>query len=158
MAGTMSTMNQQAATTARMLPKLHLPAGFRLGAGCSTGQLGLPVAPRYHLPEEEIGYGPACWMRDYLRRSGAAGFFLPLSGGADSSSTAAIVGIMCQLVMDAATGPEADAQVVKDVLKATGAETLPGSPEELASLVWCTHCHSALDLGKSYCRPSTPSC
>ena len=143
MAGTMSTMNQQAATTARMLPKLHLP-----------------VAPRYHLPEEEIGYGPACWMRDYLRRSGAAGFFLPLSGGADSSSTAAIVGIMCQLVMDAATGPEADAQVVKDVLKATGAETLPGSPEELASLrlVWCTHCHSALDLGKSYCRPSTPSC
>jgi hypothetical protein len=31
------------------------------------------------------------------RRCGAAGFLLPLSGGADSSSTAAIVGAMCQV-------------------------------------------------------------
>lgn len=42
-------------------------------------------------------YGPACWLWDYLRRSGASGFLLPLSGGADSSSTAAIVGCMCQV-------------------------------------------------------------
>ena len=27
--------------------------------------------------------GPACWLWDYLRRSGMGGFFLPLSGGAD---------------------------------------------------------------------------
>ena len=32
-------------------------------------------------PEQEISLGPACWMWDYLRRSGMAGFFLPLSGG-----------------------------------------------------------------------------
>jgi len=38
-------------------------------------------------------------MWDYLRRSGASGFLLPLSGGADSSSVAAIVGCMCQLVV-----------------------------------------------------------
>ena len=31
-------------------------------------------------PEEECCLGPACWMWDFLRRSGAAGFFLPLSG------------------------------------------------------------------------------
>src|SRR4051812_515655 len=36
--------------------------------------------PRYHLPEEEIALGPACWLWDYLRRSKAAGFFVPLSG------------------------------------------------------------------------------
>ena len=54
---------------------------------------------RYHLPEEEIALGPACWLWDYLRRSGAIGFLLPLSGGADSSSVAAIVGCMCQLVV-----------------------------------------------------------
>ncbi|KAH7840969.1 hypothetical protein Vadar_023985 [Vaccinium darrowii] len=54
---------------------------------------------RYHSPEEEIAFGPACWMWDYLRRSGASGFLLPLSGGADSSSVAAIVGCMCQLVV-----------------------------------------------------------
>lgn len=38
---------------------------------------------------------------DFLRRSGASGYFLPLSGGADSSATATMVGIMCQLVVRA---------------------------------------------------------
>ena len=55
----------------------------------------------YERVEEEIAYGPSCWLWDYLRRSGANGFFLPLSGGADSSSTAALVGIMCQQVVKA---------------------------------------------------------
>ena len=45
--------------------------------------------------------GPACWMWDFMRRSGACGFLLPLSGGADSASVAAIVGCMCQLVIKA---------------------------------------------------------
>jgi len=65
----------------------------------------VPTARRpihYHTPVEEIGYGPACWLWDYMRRSGAAGFFLPLSGGADSASVAAIVGSMCHLVMERA--------------------------------------------------------
>ncbi len=52
----------------------------------------------YHDPMEEIMLGPACWLWDYLRRSGATGYFLPLSGGADSASTAALVGSMCLLV------------------------------------------------------------
>jgi NAD+ synthase (glutamine-hydrolysing) len=43
--------------------------------------------------------GPALWLWDYLRRSGARGFFLPLSGGADSASTAAIVASMAQIVL-----------------------------------------------------------
>lgn len=34
-----------------------------------------------HDPMEEIEMAPALWMWDYLRRSGARGFFLPLSGG-----------------------------------------------------------------------------
>lgn len=57
---------------------------------------------RYHSPEEEIAFGPSCWLWDYLRRSGASGFLLPLSGGADSSAVAAIVGCMCQLVIKGA--------------------------------------------------------
>ncbi|KAF6262108.1 glutamine-dependent NAD(+) synthetase with GAT domain-containing protein [Scenedesmus sp. NREL 46B-D3] len=60
-----------------------------------------PRPPRVHCPEEEIALGPACWLWDYLRRSGASGFLLPLSGGADSSCTAAIVGSMCQLAVKA---------------------------------------------------------
>lgn len=39
------------------------------------------MEPRIHTPEEEIALGPACWLWDYLRRSGCSGFFLPLSGG-----------------------------------------------------------------------------
>lgn len=61
--------------------------------------LSSPQKIMYHSPEEEIAFGPGCWLWDYLRRSGASGFLLPLSGGADSSSVAAIVGCMCQLVV-----------------------------------------------------------
>lgn len=49
---------------------------------------------------EEIRFGPACWLWDYLRRSKQGGFFLPLSGGIDSCSTALIVFSMCEMVYD----------------------------------------------------------
>jgi NAD+ synthase (glutamine-hydrolysing) len=74
-----------------------------------------PVQVMYHCPEEEIAFGPSCWLWDYLRRSQASGFLLPLSGGADSSSVAAIVGCMCQLVIkDIEKGDE---QVKADALR-----------------------------------------
>ena len=50
---------------------------------------------------EEMVSAAACWMWDYLRRSGATGFVLPLSGGADSASTASIVFQMCRLMVNA---------------------------------------------------------
>lgn len=49
------------------------------------------ITIKYYLPEEEIAYGPACWLWDYLRRSSSGGFFLPLSGGVDSCATAVLV-------------------------------------------------------------------
>jgi len=61
----------------------------------------IPQLVKYHCVEEEIAYGPACWLWDYLRRSGASGFFLPLSGGADSGATASMVGVMSNLVVKA---------------------------------------------------------
>ncbi|KAI3720785.1 hypothetical protein L2E82_31779 [Cichorium intybus] len=61
--------------------------------------LSSPLKITYHSPEEEIAFGPGCWLWDYLRRSGASGFLLPLFGGADSSSVAGIVGCMYQLVV-----------------------------------------------------------
>ena len=54
-------------------------------------------------PMVEIEKGPALWMWDYLRRSGGRGYFLPLSGGADSSSTAALVASMCKMVFESIT-------------------------------------------------------
>ncbi|CAH1996569.1 unnamed protein product [Acanthoscelides obtectus] len=59
-----------------------------------------PIDWVYLTPEEEIAQGPACWLWDYLRRSGQGGFFLPLSGGVDSSSTALLVYSMCTLIME----------------------------------------------------------
>ncbi|QHO57777.1 glutamine-dependent NAD(+) synthetase-like [Arachis hypogaea] len=52
---------------------------------------------------------------DYLRRSGAFGFLLPLFGGADSSSVAVVVWYMCQLVVkEIANGDE---QVKVDAIR-----------------------------------------
>jgi len=64
-----------------------------------------PTSPaftwQYHTPEQEISLGPACWLWDYLRKSGQGGYFLPLSGGVDSSSSATLVYSMCKLVVQA---------------------------------------------------------
>mmetsp|Transcript_12470 Transcript_12470/g.18303 ORF Transcript_12470/g.18303 Transcript_12470/m.18303 type:complete len:719 (-) Transcript_12470:289-2445(-) len=102
-------------------------------------KITLPLSEvRYHSPEEECCLGPACWLWDYLRRSGASGFLLPLSGGADSSSVAAIVGVMTSLVYDAMT-IQKDAQVAKDVLRICGKQQnddwVPSSPQELAHYI-----------------------
>ena len=82
----------------------HLKTLFQ---GQHTGLWVIFLALRSHravfqiVRQYEPATGPACWLWDYLRRSGANGFLLPLSGGADSASVAAIVGCMCQLVVEA---------------------------------------------------------
>lgn len=60
-----------------------------------------PIEIWFPTPEEEILYGPACWLWDYLRRSCQGGFLLPLSGGVDSCASAVVVYSMCCLVVDA---------------------------------------------------------
>ncbi|KAF2198549.1 putative glutamine-dependent NAD(+) synthetase [Delitschia confertaspora ATCC 74209] len=91
-----------------------------------------------HKPEEEIALGPACYLWDYLRRSKAAGFFIPLSGGIDSCATAVIVFSMCREVMKAIG--EGNQQVIADVQRIAGAYEkegwLPATPQEL--------CHNIL--------------
>lgn len=93
---------------------------------------------KYHTPEEEILLGPACWMWDYLRRSGQGGYFLPLSGGVDSSSTAVLVFSMCTMVVEGVTRGEED--VLRDVRRVTGDPGYtPTDPQELCNrlLVTC---------------------
>uniref|UniRef100_A0A7S4AGJ1 NAD(+) synthase (glutamine-hydrolyzing) n=1 Tax=Pseudo-nitzschia australis TaxID=44445 RepID=A0A7S4AGJ1_9STRA len=100
------------------------------------------------MPEEECCLGPACWLWDYLRRSGASGYLLPLSGGADSSAVATIVMAMCHLVYDeakASTNTSANPnsssndQVLRDLRRICGKENdkvwKPSSPQEIASHV-----------------------
>jgi NAD+ synthase (glutamine-hydrolysing) len=99
-----------------------------------------PREIRYHLPEEEIAMGPACWLWDYLRRSKLAGFLLPLSGGIDSCATAVIVFSMCRIVMQAVK--DGNEQVIMDVKRIAGAYEkegwMPKTPEELCNNIFHT--------------------
>ena len=63
-------------------PRIELDV--RLSKRAEDGSFETQVASeaidlKYHAPEEEIALGGACWLWDYLRRSHAAGFFIPLS-------------------------------------------------------------------------------
>uniref|UniRef100_A0A8C8LQR6 Glutamine-dependent NAD(+) synthetase n=1 Tax=Oncorhynchus tshawytscha TaxID=74940 RepID=A0A8C8LQR6_ONCTS len=100
-----------------------------------------PIEWQFHTPEEEISLGPACWLWDYLRRSGQAGFLLPLSGGVDSSSTACIVYSMCVLVCQAVR--DGNTQVLEDVQRVVndGSYT-PRDPRELCRRIFTT-CYMA---------------
>ncbi|KAI9702264.1 MAG: glutamine-dependent NAD(+) synthetase [Bogoriella megaspora] len=99
----------------------------------------VPINIKYYRPEEEIAYGPAVWLWDYLRRSGQGGFFLALSGGIDSCSTALIVSSMTKLVIQALQ--DGNKQVEKDVRRITNvreSDRLPSTPQELCHLVFHT--------------------
>uniref|UniRef100_A0A8C6UV26 Glutamine-dependent NAD(+) synthetase n=1 Tax=Neogobius melanostomus TaxID=47308 RepID=A0A8C6UV26_9GOBI len=107
----------------------------------SSGDIFLPTHEpidwSYHTAEEEISLGPACWLWDYLRRSGQAGFLLPLSGGVDSSSTACIVYSMCVQICRAVD--VGNSQVLADVRRVVGDEAYsPKDPKELCGRIFTT--------------------
>lgn len=98
------------------------------------------IEARYHVPEEEIALGPACWLWDYLRRCGVAGFFVPLSGGIDSCATAVIVFSMCRLVVAAIN--DNNVQVISDARRMCGepedSDWLPATPQNLCNRIFHT--------------------
>jgi NAD+ synthase (glutamine-hydrolysing) len=118
-------------------PLIKVP--FQLCFENGTSHVPDPPRPvRYHTADEEIANGPACWLWDYLRRSGASGYLLPLSGGADSSSTAALVGSMCQLATSAAaSGDERAAADVRRIAQLSDDAPLP-SAKEFAQYLFTT--------------------
>lgn len=108
------------------------PTGNSLLTKCSP-----PIQWKYHSPMEEIALGPACWLWDYLRRSKQGGFFLPLSGGIDSCSTACIVYSMCCLVYKEVQN--SNEQVIVDLRTiVSDKDYLPESAKELCSKLFVT--------------------
>lgn len=99
-----------------------------------------PIDLKYHAPEEEIALGGACWLWDYLRRSHAAGFFIPLSGGIDSCATSVIVFSMCRMVV--AAMHDDDQQVIEDARRIAGkaddSDWIPETPQDFAQAIFCT--------------------
>ncbi|MCJ1336887.1 glutamine-dependent NAD(+) synthetase [Bachmanniomyces sp. S44760] len=135
----------------RGLQAQQTPRYKRLEVDCRLSKQATNVDPllapswaitiKYHKPEEEIALGPACWLWDYLRRcGGAAGFFIPLSGGLDSASTATIVYSMCCLVTEAMRN--ANEQVIKDAKRIVGepedSEWQPADAKELCGRLFHT--------------------
>ncbi|CAH0519171.1 unnamed protein product [Peronospora belbahrii] len=132
--GSVSSRSEQASSLDTVIPKVAVDFSLCHDEKSFTQPTTPAIEVKYHVPEEEIALGPACWLWDYLRRSGGSGFFLPLSGGADSSSVACIVGVMCHLVTNAAN--EGDEQVRKDVQRIMGTSDQvyqPLTPAALAS-------------------------
>eukprot|EP01084_Bolivina_argentea_P020212 37605_1 len=97
-----------------------------------------PIKIKYLSPQEEIALGPSYWLWDYLRRSGGSGYFLPLSGGADSAATATLVGIMCQNIVKA-INDSGDLDVLYDIRKVLklneNDKYIPKTAKELCSKI-----------------------
>jgi len=128
-------------------PSVHrIEVDFKLcEPNCWSASQTLPRKLSMHSPMEEIAYGPSGWLWDYLRRSGMRGYFLPLSGGADSSSTATLVAIMCQRVVEELRHGSARSkeQVLKDIRKITRRpDYSPKDAKELCGKVFVT-CYMA---------------
>ncbi|KAK5132567.1 hypothetical protein LTR08_008884 [Meristemomyces frigidus] len=103
-------------------------------------RLTAAIEPRYHLPEEEIALGPACWMWDYLRRSKTAGYLVPLSGGIDSCATATIVFSMCRLVV-------AEIKAGNEVVIADAQRLAKEDPRDLTAEHFCNKIFSTVFMG-----------
>ncbi|KAI9870352.1 MAG: glutamine-dependent NAD(+) synthetase, partial [Pleopsidium flavum] len=96
------------------------------------------IQPRYHSVEEEIALCSGCYLWDYLRRCGAAGYLVPLSGGIDSCATATIVYSMCRLVIEAIKA--GNNQVIEDVKRLAKYKEgkIPKTPQELCNQLFHT--------------------
>jgi len=117
----------------------HLSLGSIHGV---SHTLSKPIQLRIHSIEEECCLGPACWLWDYLRRSNATGFFLPLSGGADSSAVATIVGALCQLVTKACN-EDPTGKVASECRRVCQKQNedplwIPESPRDMANIIFHT--------------------
>lgn len=116
----------------------------------SDAQCMVPIEWKYLTPEEEIEMAPACWLWDYLRRSGQGGLFLPLSGGVDSSSVACIVYSMCNMVVEAVqSGDETALSDVRRIL--CDAEYTPSDPKDLCNRILVT-CYMSSENSSSSTR------
>jgi NAD+ synthase (glutamine-hydrolysing) len=120
----------------------RIETGFSLSDDSFYRDVNLCPTParqvKYHVPEEEIALGPACWMWDFLRRSKTSGYLVPLSGGIDSCATAVLVYSMCREVINAIK--QNNVQVIQDVQRITkqGPGWKPQSAEDLCNRIFHT--------------------
>lgn len=90
------------------------------------------------------------YLWDYMRKSGASGLFLPLSGGADSGITALIVYYMCFRLEDYISRGATD--VLKNLQKVIGDDTyVPTCPKDICKRLFST-CYMGSENSSSLTR------
>jgi NAD+ synthase (glutamine-hydrolysing) len=128
----------QAVTSKKTFPRVE--TDFQLCPDENEFDLSISPTPSrgpiYYSPEEEIARSTGAYLWDYLRRSGAAGYIIALSGGIDSCSTAVIVFGMCRMVMEATRA--GNRQVIEDLKRVTKSDSIPKTAEELCNSIFCT--------------------
>ncbi len=125
--GLTQSLGNQGAAYEQSYPQISVH--FNLSKQCLLDASDDPIYPRLYSTEQELALGAACWLWDYLRKSGAGGFFLALSGGADSTSCALIVHSLANLLFDHGHGNEEVRIQIQQVLNID--MSLVQSPKDL---------------------------
>uniref|UniRef100_A0A915AML6 Glutamine-dependent NAD(+) synthetase n=1 Tax=Parascaris univalens TaxID=6257 RepID=A0A915AML6_PARUN len=129
-----STMSDAAVT--KKYPEVDVPDGIL--EGDEMRPTSNAIEPVILSKEEELLNGPPAYLWNYLRRSGMQGFFLPLSGGADSASVAVMVRSMCEKVYAAYSEARKDPSHDREEFKLAGEEINVNSADELCKKVFFT--------------------
>jgi len=79
-----------------------------------------PIEVKALKVHEELGYSASGWIWDYLRKVGAIGYFVPLSGGADSASCVVILGILGERLFEEYN--KGNTNVIKEIKRISGDE------------------------------------
>lgn len=91
-----------------------------------------PITLHIMDPMEEIHYATGVWLWQYLVRTNAAGYFIALSGGLDSSTVALFVYGMAKLAL--ASIRKGEQTTLTDLRRITGDESFdPKNPEEIVN-------------------------
>lgn len=123
----------------KSMPRISVDFKVSKAFDIQSEEIPVPIPLNSVVPcfEEEIAKGPACYLYNYLKRSGASGFFIPLSGGADSAAVAAVVYNMGLLIFDAVQkGEECVLQGLREIVK--DKNYTPASTKEIISKIFFT--------------------
>jgi NAD+ synthase (glutamine-hydrolysing) len=127
------------AASGKKLPRVEVPLIVARIDSLKNYDIPVPlrISDIVYKEEEEIAYGPACYLFDFLRRTKASGFFLPLSGGADSAAVATIVYNLAILIWEElSSGNKTVADTLKNIVNEEG--FAPKSPKDIMAKILFT--------------------
>lgn len=130
--GDNSVMDESARGT--RVPDVFIDTKF-----CQSSDKVTSIMKNYQLdcPQKQILKAASSYLWDYIRKSGASGIFLALSGGADSGITALIVHYMSQRLLGYFQAGAAD--VIKHLRKVVGDPNFsPQTPQDITKKLFFT--------------------